>query len=100
MKAALAFRRETNESMTAQQVKASVEPPARAKASAQPPSRAGLKAIQCYVDPAAHEQLAILAIREKSSIQQLVADALDQLFASRGLPTIAARPLPKDDGTA
>src|SRR3546814_9036361 len=72
-------------------------PPTR-KPWVPPASRAGLKAVQFYLDPAAHKQLAILAIREEVPIQTLVAQALDQLFSSRGLPVIATLPDRNDGG--
>src|SRR3546814_19701941 len=70
-------------------------PPAKAP-WVPPPSRVGLKAVQFYLDPAAHKQLAILAIRDEVPIQTLLAQALDQLFSSRGLQVIASLPARND----
>lgn len=47
------------------------------------------KSVQAYLDPAAYEQLATLAIREGTSKKALLIEAMDDLFRSHGLPVIA-----------
>ena len=53
------------------------------------PSRAGTKMIGGYFDPAVSKQLRLIAVQEDSTVQDLVAEALDLLFQSRRKPTIA-----------
>jgi hypothetical protein len=55
------------------------------------PSRIGAKHIGGYFDPAVSKQLKRLVLEEDSSIQSLLAEALDMLFQSRGKPMIAQR---------
>lgn len=54
-----------------------------------PPSREGKVAISAYFDPAVRKQLAIMAATESVSQAALLAEALNLLFAHRGLPPIA-----------
>jgi hypothetical protein len=54
-----------------------------------PPSRRGKAAIVSHHDPAVAQQLKILAAREGTTQQFLLAEALNMLFASRGIPQIA-----------
>lgn len=56
------------------------------------PSRRGKKALIGYFDPSVSKQLKQLALDEDSSIQKLLGEAIDLLFASRGKPLIAQNP--------
>ena len=53
---------------------------------------AGSKHVGAYLDPAVSRQLRILAAEEGRTITELLAEALDMLFQSRGKPTIAQKP--------
>jgi Antitoxin-like ribbon-helix-helix len=59
------------------------------QASARPPSRQGKSAVTFYVDPAAAKQLKRLCVDEDASVQGLMVEALNDLFAKRGLNRIA-----------
>lgn len=61
----------------------------RAEASGRPPSRQGKRIVSVYVEPEAAKQLGIMAIKEDSSIQALMIEALNDLFAKRGVNRIA-----------
>ena len=54
-----------------------------------PPSRAGKVGLTVYVDPAVRLQLKVLAAEEHTSVQSLVFEGLNMLFASRHRPEIA-----------
>ena len=54
-----------------------------------PPTREGKKVISGYFDPAVKRQFAQIALNDDLSHQQVLADALNLLFQSRGLPQIA-----------
>ena len=56
------------------------------------PSRAGRKHIGGYFDPTVAKQLKTLSAEEDTSVQDLLAEALDMLFQAHGKPTIAKRP--------
>ena len=58
------------------------------------PSRRAAKHIGGYFDPAVSKQLRAIALEEDSSVQALLAEAIDMLFQSRRKPTIAARNVP------
>ncbi len=45
-----------------------------------------------YFDPAVSRQIKALAAEEDTTVQELVAEALDMLFQSRGKPMIARQP--------
>lgn len=62
-----------------------------AAAAKRPPSRRTAKHIGGYFDPAVSRQLKEIALAEDSSVQSLVAEALDMLFQSRRKPTIAQK---------
>ena len=69
------------------------EPPAvaaveREKPSA-PPSRIGQRVVTFYVKPEAHKQLRLLGVEEGSSVQELMVDALNDLFRKHGRSTVA-----------
>ncbi len=53
---------------------------------------AGSKHIGGYFDPAVAKQLRMLAAAEDRTLTDLLAEALDLLFQSRGKPTIAQKP--------
>ena len=69
------------------------EPSAAAEAAAGPryvaPARRGKKAVSGHFDPAVQKQLNQIALDEDSSVQALLREALNDLFAKRGKPTIA-----------
>lgn len=54
-----------------------------------PPSRAGKKAITCYFDPAVSKQLRQIALDRDVSLQDLFAEALNDLFQKYKKPTLA-----------
>ena len=60
-------------------------------AAAARPSRQGAKHVGGYFDPAVSRQLRQIAADEDSSLQELLAEAIDMLFQSRKRPTIARR---------
>ena len=53
------------------------------------PSREGKKVIAGYFDPAVSRQLKQLALEEDSSLQDLLREALNDLFRKRGRSPIA-----------
>jgi hypothetical protein len=61
------------------------QPPPVAKA----PSRIGKKTIAGHFDPSVSRQLRRLALEEDSSIQELLREALNDLFRKKGKPPIA-----------
>ena len=64
-------------------------PASRPQAVEQP---AASKHIGGYFDPAVAKQLRLLAASEDRTLTALLAEALDMLFQSRQLPTIAQKP--------
>ena len=54
-----------------------------------PPTREGKKVISGYFDPAVKRQFAQIALNDDLSHQQVLVEALNLLFQSRGLPQIA-----------
>ena len=69
-------------------------PVAVAAASASPharPSRKGVKHVGGYFEPQVSKQLRQIALDEDSSVQDLLAEAIDMLFHSRQKPTIARK---------
>jgi hypothetical protein len=68
------------------------EPEARAPASARPyraATREGKKMIAAPVDPAAHRQLKMLAAESGRKAEDLIREALRDLFTKHGKPPIA-----------
>src|SRR3954447_22576560 len=59
------------------------------EAPGRPPSRQGKRIISVYVEPEAAMQLGILAIRESTSVQALMVEAVNDFFAKRGMNRIA-----------
>jgi hypothetical protein len=64
-------------------------PHAAPSPSLQPPSRQGKKTIAGHFDPAVSRQLREIALAEDSSVQELLREALNDLFLKRGRPPIA-----------
>jgi hypothetical protein len=58
-------------------------------AAARPPSRRGTKTIAGHFSPEASKLLRQIAVDEDSSVQDLLREALNDLFAKRGKPRIA-----------
>jgi hypothetical protein len=69
--------------MTTKKKAAAVPPPAA------PKGRAGLAMIAGHFAPAVQRELKILAIREQTTVQSLLVEALTHLFTQRGLPSVA-----------
>jgi len=67
---------------------ADASPPASPHAR---PSRQQTKHVGGYFDPAVSKQLREIAVQEDSSLQSLLAEAIDMLFQSRRKPTIAQK---------
>jgi hypothetical protein len=57
--------------------------------SSQPPSRVGKKALIAYLDPGASKQLRQMALDGETSVQELVREALNDLFKKHRKPAIA-----------
>ena len=57
--------------------------------SLQPPSRQGKKTIAGHFDPAVSRQLREIALAEDSSVQELLREALNDLFIKRRRAPIA-----------
>ena len=53
------------------------------------PSRRGKKTIAGFFDPAASRQLRQIALDEDSDVQELLREAINDLFEKRGKPRIA-----------
>ena len=53
------------------------------------PSRVGKKTIAGHFDPAAARQLKALAVDQDRTVQALLGEALNDLFAKHGKPPIA-----------
>jgi len=53
------------------------------------PSRQGKKAIIAYFDPAVSKQLRQIALDEESTVQELMREAINDLFQKRGKASIA-----------
>lgn len=61
----------------------------RAKSQPAPPGRAGKKMISAHFDPAVARQLKQLALDRETTLQNLMAEALNDLFAKHGRQRIA-----------
>ncbi len=72
---------------------ATIEPPRAASAekggAGKPPSRHGKRAITGYVPSAAFQQFQILRAERGKDVQELVEEALNDLFQKYGKPPIA-----------
>lgn len=64
-------------------------PATKVESIRRPPSRQGKRVVSVYVEPEAAKQLGILAIREDTTIQALMVEALNDFFAKRGVNRIA-----------
>ena len=53
------------------------------------PSRRGKKNISGYFSPEVHRQLRVIAAEEDKNLQEILGDALNELFERRGKPPIA-----------
>ena len=53
------------------------------------PSRRGKRRVELWVSPDAKKQVKRIAVDEEKSQEQLMAEALNMLFKSRGVPPIA-----------
>ena len=66
------------------------EPPPRKIKTMQAPSRAGKKALIGYFDPEVSKQLKQIVLdRDRASVQELLGEALNDLFQKYKKPTIA-----------
>ena len=78
---------------TSAAVVALVEPsavaPRAAASTTRPPSREGQRAVTVYVKPEAHKQLRLLAVDTGASVQDLMTEALNDLFRKHGRSLIA-----------
>ncbi len=68
---------------------ASIEPRAIKTPKAVPPSRAGRVLIGGHFAPEVQTELKVLAAQERTTVQQLVAEGLNAVFARRHKPQIA-----------
>ncbi len=55
-----------------------------------PPSRVGKRAAVAWLEPEAIKQLNMEAIRQDRNVQDLLAEAINDWFAARGLPRFDA----------
>ena len=53
------------------------------------PCRKGMKPATCYITPEARRQIRKLAWEQDKTIENILREALDYLFAKNGLPEIA-----------
>lgn len=58
-------------------------------AATRPPSRTGQRAVTVYVKPEAHKQLRLLGLEQGASVQELMTEALNDLFRKHGRSLIA-----------
>lgn len=58
-------------------------------ATYRPPSRAGQRAITHYAKPEAHKQLRLLCLERDGNVQELMTEALNDLFHKYGKSIIA-----------
>lgn len=62
--------------------------PSEARKAGKAPTREGLRAVTFYIKPEAHKQLRLLSVDAGSSAQDLLTDAMNELFRKHGLPQI------------
>ena len=60
-----------------------------ATSPARPASRSGQRVVTFYVKPEAHKQLRLLGVERGDSIQELMIEALNDLFSKHGKSRIA-----------
>lgn len=65
------------------------KPASNTAAVAQPPSRAGKKAITGFFDPAVSKQLKQIGLETDATVQDLMREALNDLFQKHGRARIA-----------
>jgi hypothetical protein len=82
-----AFNFET--AMTPEPAPETPTPPTLEAKTRRYPTRENRRGVTFYVPPTAWEQLRMIAIRERSSTQELMVEALDMLFTNRGYPRVA-----------
>lgn len=68
---------------------AAAEPPEQAASKPSRPGREGKTNITGYFPPAVKKQLRLLAAERETTIQNLLAEALNDFFAKHGKPEIA-----------
>ena len=61
----------------------------RSGQEAQPPSRAGKRQVAAYFPVPVQKQLKLLAVENDTTLQNLLGEALNDLFAKYGKPEIA-----------
>ena len=61
----------------------------RAEQEAQPPSRVGKRQVAAYFPVPVQKQLKHLAVENDTTVQNILAEALNDLFAKYGKPEIA-----------
>lgn len=62
--------------------------PSEVRKAGKAPTREGLRAVTFYIKPEAHKQLRLLSVDAGSSAQDLLTDAMNELFRKHGLPQI------------
>ena len=67
------------------------EPPAHRPGASPPPSRAGKASVTAYFAPAVRRQLRRLAADRDTTLQALLGEAVNDLFAKHGLPELVER---------
>ena len=67
------------------------EPPAPRPGASPPPSRAGKASVTAYFAPAVRRQLRRLAADRDTTLQALLGEAVNDLFAKHGLPELVER---------
>ena len=66
-------------------------PPVRRPGASPPPSRAGKASVTAYFAPAVRRQLRRLAADRDTTLQALLGEAVNDLFAKHGLPELVER---------
>ena len=66
-------------------------PPGRRPGASPPPSRAGKASVTAYFAPAVRRQLRRLAADRDTTLQALLGEAVNDLFAKHGLPELVER---------
>ncbi len=67
------------------------EPPVRRPGAPPPPSRAGKASVTAYFAPEVRRQLRRLAADRDTTLQALLGEAVNDLFAKHGLPELVER---------
>lgn len=82
-----AMRKQANPSVTPNPTESTQAGTARRRNS--PRSRAGKRQVAAYFPPAVQKQLKLLTVEKDTTVQGLLAEALNDLFAKYGKPEIA-----------